>query len=180
MTATRVVALLRGINVGRNKRIAMGDLRELVQGLGYPDAVTHLQSGNVILTSHGKRPQSVAREIEEAIARDLDMQVSVVARTGAQLAAVVEGNPWPQHTGEPKKLHVAFLSKAPAADRVRAATPDLIAPDEVVFAGADLYLWYPNGVLDTRIGNDFWKNLGVVSTTRNWNTVTRLLSLANG
>ena len=56
----RYAALLRGINVGGNKKIPMAALRELMQGLGYADVVTHLQSGNAVFSS-AKQPQTLAR-----------------------------------------------------------------------------------------------------------------------
>lgn len=181
MAVTTYVVLLRGINLGSRRRIAMSRLRELCQELGYPDAVTHLQSGNVVLRGPAKRPETVARAIEKKIATDLDMQVDVIVRTRDELAAVVERNPMPGRAGEPAKLHVTFLSKAPEPARVAEIDPAAYKPDEFRVEGREIYLWYANGVQGTRLGNDFWeKRLGVTGTARNWNTVTKLLALADG
>src|SRR6185437_3205025 len=83
---TRQVALLRGINVGRNKRVAMADLRRLLQELGYVDVITHLNSGNAVFTSP-LDPSASAEGIEQALVRELGVAAKVVVRTHAELAA---------------------------------------------------------------------------------------------
>ena len=178
MTTTTQVALLRGINVGKSKRIAMGRLRQLLGELGYADVRTHLQSGNAIITS-GRRPDRVAREIARAIEREFGFDVEVVVRTKDELDAVIEANPMPEHTDQPAKLLVAFLSAAPKPDRIKKLDPAEFAPDEIHFSGREAYLYHPNGVIAAKIGPTFWqKHLGVSATARNWTTVTKLASLA--
>ncbi|HET6213592.1 MAG TPA: DUF1697 domain-containing protein [Micromonosporaceae bacterium] len=178
MAATRQVALLRGINVGRNKRIAMARLRQVLEELDYADVRTLLQSGNAVFTS-AKRPDRVAREIEQRIETDLDMQVSVVVRTEAELTAVVDANPMPEHTGEPSRFFVVFLAQAPDAQRVAGVDAAELLPDVLHISGREAYLWCPNGVLGSKVPANFWdKRLGVVATARNWSTVTKLADLA--
>jgi uncharacterized protein (DUF1697 family) len=177
---TKSVALLRGINVGRNKRIAMSDLRELVQGLGYHDAITHLQSGNIVFTGTRKPSERVAADLSGAIRAELGLDVTVVVRSRDELAAVVAGNPMPEHTGDPKKFHVTFLAAEPERGRLDGIDPATYLPDEFRVVGREVYLWFPEGVLASRLGNDFWeKRIGLAATTRNWRTVTRLLELAS-
>jgi uncharacterized protein (DUF1697 family) len=181
VTATTYVALLRGINLGSRNRIAMGRLRELLADLGYPDSVTHLQSGNVVLTAARTNPEVLASAIEKRIARDLGLTVPVVVRSRDQLAEAIERNPMPQHTDEPAKLHVAFLSATPAKERVQEIDPGRYEPDEFQVVGRDIYLWYPKGLHASRLTHTFWeKRLGVTATARNWNTVTALMRLAEG
>jgi uncharacterized protein (DUF1697 family) len=86
------VALLRGINVGSSKRMAMADLRAVMAALGYRDAETLLQSGNVVYRSSDSAKQS-ARRIRERLLADLGMDVPVVVRTAAELSSVVEAKP---------------------------------------------------------------------------------------
>jgi uncharacterized protein (DUF1697 family) len=176
-----MVALLRGINVGRNKRVAMSDLRELMKGLGYADPVTHLQSGNIVFTGTRESSARVAAKLEAEIAKKLGMQVSVVVRSRDELAAVVANNPMPEHTGDPKRFMVTFLSDKPAAGRIDGVDPAEYEPDRFALVGQEVYLWFAEGLLASRIGGiDFWeKRLGVTATTRNWRTVTRLLELAS-
>jgi uncharacterized protein (DUF1697 family) len=175
------VALLRGINLGRNKRVAMSDLRDLVTGLGYTDVSTHLQSGNVVFDAGATSPEAAAREIEAEIGRRLGMRVSVLVRTGDELAAVVKNNPMPERTAEPTKLLVAFLDQAPPPERMAEVDPAEFAPDEFQVAGREVYVWLPNGQQGAKLSNESWeKRLGVTATSRNWRTVTRLLELASG
>jgi uncharacterized protein (DUF1697 family) len=135
-------------------------------------------SQDFVVTS-GKRPDRVSREIAQAIKREFGFDVEVVVRTRDELDAVIEGNPMPEHTDQPTKLLVAFLSAAPTAARVKKLDPAEFAPDEVHVRGREAYLWYPNGVIDAKIGPTFWeKHLGVSATARNWTTVTKLASLS--
>jgi len=180
MPVTRYVVLLRGINVGGHNRIAMGRLRELCDDLGYPDAVTHLQSGNAVLAGRTRKPAGLAQAIEKKIASDLDLTVRVIVRTRDELAAVIDRNPMPGRTSDPAKLHVTFLSESPDPARISKIDPAAYAPDEFQVVEREIYLWYPNGAGRTKLGNDFWeKRLGVAGTARNWNTVTALLRLAD-
>jgi uncharacterized protein (DUF1697 family) len=175
-----MVALLRGINLGSRNRVAMADLRAAFAGLGYPDAVTHLQSGNVVFTVPGRPPARLAGTIEKALTRDLGQPIPVILRTRDELAAVVGHNPLPERTADGAKLMVMFLPAEPDPDRVAGIDPDACGPDEFRVAGREIYLYYPNGLHKSKIGNAFWeKRLAVSGTVRNWNTVTKLLSLAD-
>ena len=175
---SRQVALLRGINVGRNKRIAMADLRALLEDVGYTDVRTHLQSGNAIFSSPA-RPDEVVRTLEEGLARSFSLEVAVVVRTGKQLAAVVEANPLGDVATDPAKHLVGFLGGAPDWDGVRDLEQEDFAPNLVRLIGREVHLWCPNGVLGSPFGQVDWdQRLGVPVTMRNWRTVTKLLELA--
>jgi uncharacterized protein (DUF1697 family) len=179
MTASRYVALLRGINLGSRNRIAMGPLRELVESLGYTDVKTHLQSGNVVFSGKRKAPTTVARDVERAIEGEFGLAVGVVVRTADELAEVVGKNPMGDREKDPAKLVVTFLSAAPAAGKVKAIDAERFAPDEFQVVGREIYQWLPRGVHPSKLTNDFWQQqLGVTATARNWNTVTKLLGLA--
>src|ERR1700685_970833 len=106
----RYAALLRGINVGGNKKIPMAALRELMQGLGYADVVTHLQSGNAVFSSPDRPPQTLAGGIAERITSEFAMDVKVVIRTGSELADVVKRSPLPDGPENPSRFFVAFLA----------------------------------------------------------------------
>ncbi len=177
----RYLALLRGINVGRHKRVAMPALRELLGSLGHTDVATYLQSGNALFTSPRDDPAGLAREIERRIARDLGLEVAVMLRTGEELARVVAGNPFPSATLDPARLHVSFLSGTPELERLAAIDRRQYEPDRFEVGDRVIYLWYPNGLQETKLTDGFWRSLdlGVQATARNWNTVTKLLSLAN-
>jgi uncharacterized protein (DUF1697 family) len=183
MTAPmRQVALLRGINVGRNKRVAMADLRRLLQELGYVDVITHLNSGNAVFTSP-LDPSASAEGIEEALVRELGVAAKVVVRTHAELAAAVDANPLRAVATDPAKQLLGFLSATPDAERVRALalpTGDGADDDQFRIIGKHLYLWCPRGVLDSMFSTVDWdKRLSVTTTMRNWNTATRLVALSD-
>jgi uncharacterized protein (DUF1697 family) len=172
------VALLRGINVGGRTKIAMPDLRKLFGDLGAEDVTTYVQSGNVVFKS-GAPPAGLAHSIEERIAEELGLRVTVVVRTAADLAKVVSANPFADRRAEPTKLHVVFLAEKPPAARVRALDATRGAPDEFRVVGREVYLHYPSGAGRSRITNAwFEKELGKAGTARNWRTVTKLAELA--
>lgn len=176
----RQVALLRGINVGRAKRVAMADLRALVEALGYGDVRTLLNSGNVVFTAPRAAPADAAARIEEALARETGVSARVTVLTEAELATVVAANPLLDVAGDPSRLFVAFL--AGPADRKR--LQPLVAQDwapEVLAVGARVaYLWCPEGLLASKLPEAVGRALGDAVTTRNWATVTKLHALAAG
>lgn len=173
----RYAAMIRGINVGGNKKIAMADLRELMADLGYADVITHLQSGNVVFSSP-EQPQKLARTIADRIADEFAMDVKVVIRTAAELADVVRRSPLPDGPENPSRFFVAFLSAAPSPEAVSAMESMSFDPDRIWISGAEAYLWCPAGAAETKLTNNFLeKRLAVAATSRNWNTVTRLAAL---
>jgi uncharacterized protein (DUF1697 family) len=173
----RQVALLRGINVGKTKRIAMEDLREMLVGLRYGDVKTLLASGNVVFTAPGDA-EAIEARIRHAIAKRFGFDVSVMVRSARELAKVVASNPLKDGESDGAKLHVAFLSAKPAAAKLRDVDPADFAPEEFAVAGREIYMWCKNGVLESKLFSAFSdKRLGVAATARNWNTVTKLLAL---
>jgi uncharacterized protein (DUF1697 family) len=176
----RYAALLRGINVGGNKKIPMAALRELMQGLGYADVVTHLQSGNAVFSS-ARQPRTLARAIADGISTEFAMDVKVVIRTAAQLTDVAERSPLPDGPENPSRFFVAFLSAAPDPAAVSEMESMSFDPDRIWVSGAEAFLWCPDGAGDTKLTNSFLeKRLGVTATMRNWNTVTKLVALTGG
>jgi uncharacterized protein (DUF1697 family) len=176
---TRQIVLLRGINLGSTRRVAMPALRAALDEAGFEDVRTYLQSGNVVLSSP-LGAQRLARACEERIADAFGFDVDVVVRTRDELARVIDANPLQDAVADPKRYQVTFLSKALPAARVRALA-ELAAPTEQVVArGRELYAWHPSGVARSRLwGAIAGKSLGVVATSRNWTTVLALLALAD-
>jgi uncharacterized protein (DUF1697 family) len=173
----RKVALLRGINVGRNNRLPMPRLRELMESLGYENVETLLQSGNVAFASGAAASES-ERRIAEALRKQDGLEVPVLVRTRAQLAAVVKRNPLRDHASNPKLHHVVFLSERPDAKRVRAVDPERYRPELFAQHGREIYVWWPDGAHRAKLTHGFWeRTLGVTATARNWNTVEKLLEL---
>ncbi len=175
----RYIALLRGINVGGNKRVAMADLRALCEGLGFKDARTLLQSGNVVLDSR-LGAATIESRMSEAIAQQLSLDVRVVVRTAAELAAVVKHDPFGEFADPPKHYSVSFLASEPAANAVSDIDPAEYQPERFELRGRELYLWLPPGQIQSRLPKVFTeKRLGTTATNRNWNTVTKLHAMAH-
>lgn len=176
MTSTRYIALLRGVNVGRNKRIAMADLRALLAGLGYSDVQTLLQSGNAVFRSADPAP-AVAAAIEQALLRELGVQSTVIVRSAAELRAAIAANPLLDRATDPAKHLVGFLAGEPDQEKAQSLAALDLGPDQARLAGRELYLWCPDGVL-AATGVNWERQLGVAVTMRNWNTVTKLAAMA--
>jgi uncharacterized protein (DUF1697 family) len=171
------VALLRGINLGPHKKVAMSDLRALLESLGYDDVRTHLQSGNALFTTAKGTARELERNIASRLAADCGFDVKVLVRSAAELSTVVSKNPFVKRKVDPKQLHAVFLSSTVPAKKIRAVDPASYAPDEVEFANRVIYVRLPNGVQGAKMPN--WeKILGVGATMRTWRTVTRLSELA--
>lgn len=176
----RYIALLRGINVGGNKKVSMAQLRELMQGLGYTDVATLLQSGNAVFTSKEKSPAKVGKQLETAIAKEFGFQVSVLIRTRDELAAAVQANPLPGAEEAPSQFVVTFLSDEPDPKRLKEIDPAAYLPDEFRVVGREIYARFPHGIRDSKLAVVLGgPKLGVTPTARNWNTVTKLLELAD-
>jgi uncharacterized protein (DUF1697 family) len=171
----RLIALLRGINLGSRRRLAMSDLRDLLDGLGYDEVKTLLQSGNAVFTTD-RGADTCAREISSRIQRDLGMKVAVMVFSAADLRAVVSANPFAKKGTDPKHLHVAFLSAAVPRNKLAQIDRNEIEPDDFAAGKRVIYELRPNGVLGSRLP-DWQKVLGVDATARNWNTVTKLDAL---
>jgi len=177
---TRQIALLRAINLGSRRRVAMGDLRDLLTSLGYGDVRTLLQSGNVVLTSI-RSGKTLERELEKELSARFAIDIKVLVRTRAQLAAVIERNPLADLADDPKRYHVTFLSAKPDATRERELAELDLAPEQFVVSGREIYAWHPDGLQRSRLAAALSDSkLGVSGTSRNWSTITKLLALADG
>ena len=174
----RLIVLLRGVNLASRNRIAMGDLRDALDEAGFDDVSTYVQSGNVVLTSKASAKR-VGADVQRLLADRFDLDVAVVVRTHAELAAVVKRNPFGKVAKNPKLYQVTFLEQAPAADIVRKLEAAAAGKEQVTHIGRELYAWHPDGVGRSKLATLMaGKGLGVTGTARNWTTVTKLLELA--
>ncbi len=174
------VALLRGINVGRNNQVAMADLRRVVEGVGHAEVRTHLRSGNVVFDATARDEAKLAAALERALDTELGLPVRVVVRSAKALDAVIAANPFPDALDTPANLHVVFLDHEPDPAFVRASDHEAIEPDQVRFAGREIFVWYRHGMAGSKLGDGAWRKVGAAATDRNWNTVTKLATMAAG
>jgi uncharacterized protein (DUF1697 family) len=172
---TSYVALLRGINVGRNKRVAMADLRALLEGLGYTEVRTLLQSGNAVFASTARKPEKVATAIESAIADQLGLSVKVLVRTDREIHEVIAAHPLADVADNGSRMMVHFLSADPDPKFLNEHDPLGLDPDNARLGPRVIYQWCPNGILEApEVTTLLIQRLGLTVTTRNWNTVTKL------
>jgi uncharacterized protein (DUF1697 family) len=172
------VALLRGVNVGSAKRVAMADLRALVEGLGYGGVRTLLNSGNVVFDAPGAKPAAAAARIEKALSADLGLAARVVALSAAELDAALVVDPLAEVADNPSRLLVAV----PADAQARAALEPLAgqdgAPEALALGARVAYLWCPDGVIASKLSAAVGRLLGDAVTSRNWTTMVKLQALA--
>ena len=176
----RHALMLRGINLGASRRVPMAQLRALLSRSGYPEVATHLQSGNVVLTSE-REPAAVADEVGALISQRFGFDVPVIARSHAELAAVVALNPLRDVAVDPKRHQVSFLADALPDERRHALEAAAVAPERVAVHGREVYAWHPDGVARSTLWNALaGRDLGVAATARNWTTVLKLAEMTAG
>src|SRR5215212_9051399 len=176
---TVFVALLRGINVGGHARVAMPALRELLESLGYQRVRTYLQSGNVVFEVADQSTDHVAESVTSAVAKEMDLTISVLIRTAREIDRVAEGNPFLGGKRDPSYLHVTFLESTPSPEKSKAFRTPEGQTDELQLIDREVYLYCPGGYGKTKLNNTFIeRRLGVPATTRNWKTVTSLQEMA--
>lgn len=173
-------AFLRGINVGRAKRVAMADLRELVTKLGYRDVKTLLNSGNLVFRAGARTSGDPGPRIESAIAKTLGVASRVTVLSHDELAAVVDGNPLLEVATDPARLLVVFLADPADRKRLTPLLKEEWAPEALGLGKRVAYLWCATGILESRLQAAVGRLLGDGGTARNWTTTTKLLALIRG
>jgi len=182
------ISLLRGVNVGGHNKIKMDALRALYESLGLQDCRTYVQSGNVVFKSDspagegagGHYIPQLATRIEDAIQRRFGFRPDAILRTASELRDVIARNPFSKRRDmNPSKLLVAFLATHPSPDACNRLRTLNIGPEEVRIDGRELYFYFPNGIARAKLS---WplldRTLKTPLTGRNWNTVMKLLQIA--
>jgi uncharacterized protein (DUF1697 family) len=177
---TRYIGLLRGINVGKAKRVAMVDLRALLENLGFENVRTLLNSGNVVFSSVEKLVDTeIAERIEAAFAKQFGFSSRLTVLTGNELTEVVEANPLAGVAKEPSRYLIAFLTNAADRKKLDPLTQRDWSPEALALGRRAAYLWCPDGVLASALPEAVGQALKDGVTTRNWATVLKLHALAS-
>src|SRR5262245_19215686 len=168
------VALLRGINVGKAKRIAMGDLRELVEALGYGDVRTLLNSGNVVFSVPAKMRGDHGPRIEGAITRRLGVVSRDIVLTGNEVAEIVRENPLGKVANNPSLLFVMVLGPSFPKAQLQPLMKQKWAPEAFGLGRRVAYLWCPGGSIESPLNAAVQRIVGDAGTVRNIATMTKL------
>jgi len=177
------IALLRGVNVGAHNRMKMDQLRQSLEGLGFVEVRTYIQSGNVVFKNARHSPSDLSQRIEQRIFRDFGLSVPVISRTAEELGKAIQNNPFLRERGiDLSKLHVTFLSEAPAQSSLKKLDTLAAGRDQFRYCGKEIYLYCPDGLARTKLfGNASDRALAVsATTTRNWKTVNTLYAMSLG
>lgn len=177
---TMYAALLRGINVSGHKKVPMAELRTLLAELGHGDVRTHLQSGNAVFSSASDDENALAAELEQAIEKRFGFPVPCLVRDGGYLAAVAAACPFPADELEGRQLHITYYGQPVDAERFAGIDAAVFLPEEFRLGDRALYLYTPDGLGRSKLAEALFRparNKGVIATSRNWNTVVKLVEM---
>jgi uncharacterized protein (DUF1697 family) len=177
------ISILRGINVSGQKKIKMSDLKAMYEELKFKDVISYIQSGNVIFKADKKLSSiDLSKKIEKKISEKYKFDVPVIIRTIAEMKKVLTVNPFLRQKGiDIERLYVTFL--ADTAKKVELEKIEKLdySPEKFIIIGRVVYLYCPIGYGKTKLSNNFFENkLKVTATTRNWNTVNKLVEMGDG
>ena len=171
------IALLRGINVGGRNILPMSELVGILEAMNFESVQTYIQSGNVAFRTKKKIPEKISREISEAILEKKAFKPKVMVLSSEQLQDAMKGNPFPQDNG--KVLHFYFLESKPLKPNIEQLELLKSSSEEFKLFDRIFYLYAPDGIGRSKLAAAVEKMLGVQATARNWNTVSKLVSVAN-
>ena len=173
------LALLRGINVSGHKMINMVALKKALEGIGYTNVVTYIQSGNVFVDTDEESMSKVGFLIKQEIFKEFGHDVPVIVIGKEDLQACLDRNLFLNEDEiDLKKLYVSFISSELPENMITQLNLNFIKPDEIQLDGKRIYLKYDISPAKTKLDNKWIeKSMNVVSTTRNWNTVNTLLKI---
>ncbi|MDP9035860.1 MAG: DUF1697 domain-containing protein [Myxococcota bacterium] len=179
-TVTRYALLLRGVNVGTKNSLPMAELRAMLTAIGCTDVQTYVQSGNAVFTTK-LATAAVTKAIEERLELYMGRPIATTLRTHKQMRAIVDANPFDKVVTNASYLCVTFLSIAPSHSETAPLRERDFAPELFQVAGTEIYTWHPNGQGRSPLAVVLGKlKLRGAVTTRNWNTVLKLLEMLGG
>jgi uncharacterized protein (DUF1697 family) len=155
----RYVALLRGINVGKAKRVAMADLRALMQGLGFSGVRTLLNSGNAVFDARAGTPAAHAKRLRAAILHKTGVDCEVIVKSAADLAAAIAEHPLRRHADDDARMLVMFTQEAASLALLEPLEGGDWAPEAFAVGRHAAWLWCANGIIESRIAKAVGKAL---------------------
>jgi uncharacterized protein (DUF1697 family) len=179
LVMSAIISLLRGINLGGHRKIKMDELRILYETLGLEEPKTFIQSGNVVFRSKERNLTRLAKRIEEAIERKFGFRADVILRTASEMKEVVRKNPFAKRRDiVPSKLLVTFLANNLPTEVQEKLGKIEADPEEVRTERCEIYIYFPDGMGRSKLTPVIGRILQNTGTGRNWNTVIKLLEMA--
>jgi uncharacterized protein (DUF1697 family) len=178
LVPVRCVALLRGVNLGGNKKVPMADLRRLVEDLGFTDVRTLLNSGNVVFTARSNAVRGAAARIQQAVLDELGVSSKVTVLTAAEVAEILDENPLAGLCDNPSRMLIAVFAEEEARGKAEALARQAWKPEVMAVGRRAAYLWCVNGIAAGQLGFAVDKALKTGVTARNLGTMTKLRGLA--
>ena len=173
----RHIALLRGINVGKAKRVAMADLRALMEGLGHVNVRTLLNSGNAVFDARSGTPPALAKQLRAAVLAQCGVDCEVIVKSAADLTAAIAEHPLKHHADDDARMLVMFTQDASALEELKALEAVDWAPEAFAVGRHAAWLWCANGIIESRVAKAVGKVLKERGTARNWATVQKLQAM---
>lgn len=176
----KYISILRGINVGGNRKILMKDLKVLFEKMGLSKVETYIQSGNIVFELvHKLSTANLEVKIEQAITETFGFDVPVIVRTADEWAEVILNNPfWKEKDVDIDRLHLTCLKEVPSQEFLEKIKLFQFLPDRFEIIGKDVFIFCAAGYGTSKLTNPFFESkLKVQATTRNWKTVMKLHEL---
>ena len=173
------VALLRAVNLGPSKRLPMVDLTRAFVQLGFADARTVLQTGNVVFRSPRVHGLALERHLEAGLRTQLSLETDVHVRSAEEWRSLVAVNPFPREAvDDPSHLLVVLLHDAPPPSTLALLRGRIAGRERVELSGRTAYVVYPDGIGESKVTMRLIESaLGTRATGRNWNTAMKLAAL---
>jgi uncharacterized protein (DUF1697 family) len=176
----RYVALFRGINVGKAKRIAMADLRALLGKLGFTGVQTLLNSGNAVFTAPAEPAGPLADRIRQAVHKKLGVDALVIVKSGKDIADIIKGNAIGRTATDSSRLLVAMTSEPKTLASLKKLAQSDWGDERLHVGKHAAYVWCANGILESKAAVALLGGLGNIGTTRNWATLEKIHALMEG
>jgi len=174
-----LISMLRGVNVGGHNKIKMDALRTLYESLKFEDPRTYVQSGNVIFRAKEKNSPALAKKIQNAVERTFGCRPEVILRTPDEMRKAIAATPFAARNLEPGKILVTFLAGDPGPEAQSTLLALKAHPEELHLQGREFYIYFPEGAGRSKLPwSSVEKLLGTTGTARNWNSVTKMLAIA--
>lgn len=173
------ISLLRGVNVSGRNMVKMETFRKMCESLGHRSVQTYVQSGNAVFQTRRSDSIAIEKQIEEAMEKKFGFRVNVMVRMSDELRDVIARNPFAKRNLDPARVLVHFLKSLPTAEAREKTCAIQTDPEELLLSGREMFIYYPNGVGKSKLPSArVERALGTSGTGRNWNTVMKLMAMA--